>query len=87
MASVRHLKKNVASVLGELVDTIIIWNFIREDNDQASESIVQDIYEVYDNFLLKINNPTENKGAFYKQLQKDFEKEVNRIVAKINDLK
>ena len=80
MASVRRLKKNVASVLGELVDTIIIWNFIREDNDQASESIVQDIYEVYD-------NPTENKGAFYKQLQKDFEKEVNRIVTKINDLK
>ena len=69
------------------MDTIIIWNFIREDNDQASESIVQDIYEVYDNFLLKINNPTENKGAFYKQLQKDFEKEVNRIVTKINDLK
>ena len=89
MASVRRLKKNVASVLGELVDTIIIiiWNFIREDNDQASKSIVQDIYEVYDNFLLKINNPTENKGAFYKQLQKDFEKEVNRIVTKINDLK
>jgi hypothetical protein len=87
MASVRRLKKNVASVLGELVDTTIIWNFIRENNDEASESIVQDIYEVYDNFLLKINNPTENKGAFYKQLQKDFEKEVNRIVAKINDLK
>lgn len=87
MASVRRLKKNVASVLGELVDTIIIWNFIRENNDEASESIVQDIYEVYDNFLLKINNPTENKGAFYKQLQKDFEKEVNRIVTKINDLK
>ena len=36
MASVRRLKKNVASVLGELVDTIIICNFIREDNDQAS---------------------------------------------------
>ena len=87
MASVRRLKKNVASVLGELVDTIIIWTFIREDKDQASESIVQDIYEVYDNFLLKINNPTENKGAFYKQLQKDFENEVNRIVTKINDLK
>ena len=87
MASVRRLKKNVASVLGELVDTTIIWNFIRENNDEASESIVQDIYEVYDNFLLKINNPTENKGAFYKQLQKAFEKEVNRIVAKINDLK
>ena len=87
MASVRRLKKNVASVLGELVDTTIVWNFIRENNDEASESIVQDIYEVYDNFLLKINNPTENKGAFYKQLQKDFEKEVNRIVAKINDLK
>ena len=34
MASVRRLKKNVASVLGELVDTLIIWELVTEMSNQ-----------------------------------------------------
>ena len=30
MASVRRLKKNIASVLGELVDTLIIWELTKK---------------------------------------------------------
>ena len=77
MASVRRLKKNVASVLGELVDTLIIWQ---------SRAIVEEIYVTYDKYLEQINHPTEDKGAFYKQLLKNFEGEVNAIIAKINAL-
>ena len=85
MASVRRLKKNIASVLGELVDTLIIWELVTDKKNEASQAVVEEIYAAYDKYLGQINNPSENKGAFYKQLLKNFE-EVNAIVAKINAL-
>ena len=86
MASVRRLKKNVASVLGELVDTLIIWELITDKKNEQSRAIVEEIYVTYDKYLGQINHPTEDKGAFYKQLLKNFEGEVNAIIAKINAL-
>ena len=86
MASVRRLKKNIASVLGELVDTLIIWELVTDKKNEAPQAVVEEIYAAYDKYLGQINNPSENKGAFYKQLLKNFEEEVNAIVAKINAL-
>ena len=86
MASVRRLKKNVASVLGELVETLIIWELVTDKKNEESRAVVDEIYRTYDKYLEQINHPTENKGAFYKQLLKNFEGEVNTIIAKINPL-
>ena len=86
MASVRRLKKNVASVLGELVETLIILELVTDKKNEESRAIVDEIYRTYDKYLEQINHPTENKGAFYKQLLKNFEGEVNTIIAKINAL-
>ena len=86
MASVRRLKKNVASVLGELVETLIIWELVTDKTNEESRAVVDEIYRTYDKYLEQINHPTENKGAFYKQLLKNFEGEVNTIIAKINAL-
>ncbi len=86
MASVRRLKKNVASVLGELVETLIIWELVTDKKNEESRVVVDEIYRTYDKYLEQINHPTENKGAFYKQLLKNFEGEVNTIIAKINAL-
>ena len=86
MASVRRLKKNVASVLGELVETLIIWELVTDKKNEESRAIADEIYRTYDKYLEQINHPTENKGAFYKQLLKNFEGEVNTIIAKINAL-
>ena len=41
MASVRRLKKNVASVLGELVDTPIIWELVTDKRNEQSRGIVE----------------------------------------------
>ena len=86
MARVRRLKKNVAYVLGELVETLIIWELVTDKKNEESRAIVDEIYRTYDKYLEQINHPTENKGAFYKQLLKNFEGEVNTIIAKINAL-
>ena len=86
MASVRRLKKNVASVLGELVETLIIWELVTDKKNEESRAVVDEIYRTYDKYLEQINHPTENKGAFYKQLLKNFEGKVNTIIAKINTL-
>ena len=71
MASVRRLKKNIASVLGELVDTLIIWELVTDKKNEASQAVVEEIYAAYDKYLEQIKN---------------FEEEVNAIVAKINAL-
>ena len=41
MASVRRLKKNIASVLGELVDTLIIWELVTDKKNEASQAGVE----------------------------------------------
>lgn len=86
MASVRRLKKNVSAVLGELVDTLLIWNLVSEQKNNETEKIIGDIYDTYDKYLQQINHPEGKKGAFYKQLLKTFEQDVNAIIAKINAL-
>ena len=86
MASVRRLKKNVASVLGELVETLIIWELVTDKKNEESRAVVDEIYRTYDKYLEQINHPTENKGAFNKQLHKHFEGEVNTIIAKLKAL-
>ena len=63
MASVRRLKKNVASVLGKLVDTLIIWELVTDKRNEQSRGIVEEIYLTYDKYLEQINHPTENKGS------------------------
>ena len=51
MASVRRLKKNIASVLGELVDTLIIWELVTDKKNEASQAVVEEIYAAYDKYL------------------------------------
>lgn len=87
MASIKNFKKNVTSVLGELIDTIFIWELVSEKESPEAKELIEDIYSVYEGFLRKINNPEGAKGAYYKSLHKDFEKEVHNIVQKINTLK
>ena len=70
--------------MGELVETLIIWEVVTDKKNEESRAVVDEIYRTYDKYLEQINHPTENKGAFYKQLLKNFEGEVNTIIAKIN---
>ena len=60
--------------------------FYKLKKNEESRAVVDEIYRTYDKYLEQINHPTENKGAFYKQLLKNFEGEVNTIIAKINAL-
>ena len=69
-----------------MVDTLIIWELVTDKKNEESRAVVDEIYRTYDKYLEQINHPTENKGAFYKQLLKNFEGEVNTIIAKINAL-
>ena len=72
--------------MGELVETLIIWELVTDKKNEESRAVVDEIYRTYDKYLEQINHPTENKGAFYKQLLKNFEGEVNTIIAQINAL-
>ena len=69
-----------------MVETLIIWELVTDKKNEESRAVVDEIYRTYDKYLEQINHPTENKGAFYKQLLKNFEGEVNTIIAKINTL-
>ena len=45
MASVRRLKKNVASVLGELVETLIIWEFLQKIKELSTNNFLKILKE------------------------------------------
>ncbi|MGV7105439.1 hypothetical protein [Flavobacterium sp. U410] len=88
MASVKNLKKEINYVLGDLVNIVYVWEMTNGGKPtEATDAIVDGIYDQYDEFLTKINNKkVENKKAHYKQIRKEYEDAANQIVAKINDL-
>jgi hypothetical protein len=88
MASVKNLKKEINYVLGDLVNIVYVWEMTNGGKPtEATDAIVDGIYDQYDEFLTKINNKkVENKKEHYKQIRKEYEDAANQIVAKINDL-
>lgn len=89
MASVKNLKKEINYVLGDLVNIVYIWEMTNGGKpSEASDLIIDEIYENYDNFVTKIRDrKVENKKAHFKKIRAEYETVANQMVAKINDLK
>lgn len=86
MASIKNLKKEISYVLGELIDAVTIWE-VATSKEQSANAVIEEIITTYNLYTKKINDrPTQGQGAYFKILRKDFEKEVNDLVEKINSL-
>ncbi|MCO6174131.1 hypothetical protein NHF50_03650, partial [Flavobacterium sp. NRK F10] len=63
MASVKNLKKEINYVLGDLVNIVYVWEMTHGGKPtEATDEIVDSIYDKYDELITKINNNSvENK--------------------------
>ncbi len=88
MASVKNLKKEINYVLGDLVNIVYVWEMTHGGKPtEATDGIVDSIYDKYDELITKINNKSvENKKAYFKEVRKEYEEAANQLVAKINEL-
>lgn len=88
MASVKNLKKEINYVLGDLVNIVYVWELTNGGKPtEASDVIIDDIYDNYDELVTKINQKdVEDKKAHFKQIRKEYEATANQIVEKINGL-
>lgn len=88
MASIKDLKKDINYVLGDIIETVYVWELTAEDKAAAKgEAIIDETIEHFDNLIAKVNDRTvENRGAHLKQVNKELEEVANALVEKINKL-
>ncbi|MDO5105724.1 hypothetical protein [Capnocytophaga sp.] len=86
MASVKHLKRDINNVFGDIIDAILYWEYSTENVGKGSE-LIQEVLASYDEYIEKITDRnTEDRGAHLKAVRKNFEQKAGYFVAKLNEL-
>ncbi len=86
MASIKHLKRDVNHVFGDIIDAVLYWEYSSNNVGKGSE-LIQEILEAYDASIEKISDKqVENRGTHLKQVRKDFEQKAGQFVEKLNQL-
>ncbi len=88
MASIKNLKKDIDYTLGDILDiTNLAVQLNSEADEEKSEAIRDEIYEVYDSLIAKINTKNvENKKAHFKAISTELESKANALLDKVNNL-
>lgn len=88
MASIKDLKKDINYVLGDIIETVYVWELTAEDKAaEKGEAIIDETIEHFDKLIAKVNDRSvENRGAHLKQVNKELETVANSLVDKINKL-
>jgi hypothetical protein len=88
MANIKNLKKDIQFVLGDILEAIYIHEMTTTGAPtEATNALVKEAYEVYDDLLAKINDrKVENRGKHIKNVQKELETKAIALVEKVNAL-
>lgn len=88
MASVRNLKKDINYVLGDIIESVYVWELTNTDKDNKnSQAIVDEAIQNFDELMAKVNDKTaENKKQHYKSIGKELEDKAISLVEKVNKL-
>ncbi|MBL7472750.1 hypothetical protein [Robertkochia sediminum] len=88
MASIKDLKKDINYVLGDIIETVYVWELTAEDKAaEKGEAIIDETIEHFDKLIAKVNDRSvEDRGAHLKQVNKELEEVANALVDKINKL-
>lgn len=86
MASIRNLKKEINYIFGDIIDSVLHWEYTSGNVGKGSE-LIEEILVAYDDCIEKIyRRNVENRGAHLKQVRKDFEQKVGSFIGKLNKL-
>ncbi len=88
MASVKNLKKDINFVLGDIIESVYIWEL---DNPKAdtkkSEAIIDEAIATFDELIIKVNDKSvENKRSHFKQINVELEQKATALIEKLNKL-
>jgi len=57
MASVRKLKRELNDIMGEVIETAMVWERANPDKDHSeAEAIISDAIDAFDSLIVKIHN-------------------------------
>ncbi len=89
MASIKDFKKEINYIFGEVIDEVLFKKTLKpEIADAKVEEIIDEAVAAYEDLKEKINQgkKAEDKKAFYKELNKEYEETVNALLDKIKAL-
>ncbi len=88
MASIRHLKRDINSVIGGLIEDVYIFEISNPDIDfKKSNKLIDNSISLFDQYIDKINNPSKEKGKkYFKEIQKEFKIDIEDLYKKLDKL-
>ncbi|HLV46033.1 MAG TPA: hypothetical protein VKY32_03215 [Flavobacterium sp.] len=88
MAKVRHLKRDINFVIGDLIDAVYFWEIANGGKPTPeSDAIIDDAINQFDTLITRVNQKdVENKKSHFKQINQDLEVAANELVDRINGL-
>ncbi|SEC90693.1 hypothetical protein SAMN04489761_3929 [Tenacibaculum sp. MAR_2009_124] len=88
MASIKNLKKDINYTLGAIATICDDWQKKNPSEDMtASNAILDDAYNAYDDLLNKVNsNDVENAKSYFKTLSKELESKAVALLERANNL-
>ena len=88
MASIRNLKKDINFVLGDIIETVYIWQSANPGIDpKKSEAIIDEAIATFDMLIEKVNaKDIKSYKAHFKGIIDDLEFKGRAMIEKINKL-
>ena len=88
MANKRDLKKDINYVLGDIIESVYVWELENPDKDtKKSDTIIDEAIAVFDDLIAKVNDRSvDNKKVHFKAINKELESKGKALIDKINKL-
>lgn len=92
MASVRGLKKDIDSLIFEVISDCFVYSGVHPDNktDEVS-AIINDAVTFRNDLIARVNNPDGKDNpkilkAYYKSVEKDLKSEVDKLFKRLSSI-
>jgi hypothetical protein len=88
MANVKNLKKDINYVLGDIIDTVYLYESATTGKPSPeTNALIDEAIVAFDNLIAKVNAKNiDNKKNHFKQINIELEQTANQLIAKINEL-
>ena len=84
MPSIKLLKKEINSDIGDLIEEIYVWELSNPNGDLGkSEKLVEEAVQAFNNLIVMINAVKgDNKKAKFKEIEKERKKVMESLLKK-----
>ncbi|MGS2741969.1 hypothetical protein [Sinomicrobium sp. M5D2P17] len=88
MASVKNLKKEINSVLGDIIEAVYVWEAATDNNNsKEGNAIIDEAIDAFDDLIEKVNDKSvEDRKAHLKSVNNELEAKANGLIEKVNKL-